>query len=32
MLFTKEEFIIWKRAVLMILKWYEKKFAEQEEN
>ena len=28
MLFTEEEFIVWKRAIMMIIKWYEKKFAD----
>lgn len=25
---TKEEFMVWRRAIMMILKYYEKKFAD----
>lgn len=32
MLFTKEEFMVWRRAIMMIIKWYEKKFAEQKQD
>jgi hypothetical protein len=32
MIFTsKEEFMVWRRAVLMILRYYEKHFAESDE-
>jgi hypothetical protein len=32
MLFTEEEFMVWRRAIMMIIKWYEKKFAEQKQD
>lgn len=29
---SKEEFMVWRRAMLMILKYYEKKFENVEDN
>jgi hypothetical protein len=29
---SKEEFMVWRRALLMILKYYEKKFENVEDN
>lgn len=32
MIFTnKEEFLVWRRAILMVLRYYEKRFASDEQ-